>query len=58
MTEAKSLKSQLWLSLLGLLTVVGLTTALFSYWYTRAEMEGFLDQQLRQFGANARCHDK
>ena len=52
MTEAKSLKSQLWLSLLGLLTVVGLTTALFSYWYTRAEMEGFLDQQLRQFAVN------
>ena len=52
MIEVKSLKSQLWLSLLGLLTVVGLTTALFSYWYTRAEMEGFLDQQLRQFAVN------
>ncbi len=47
-----SLKSQLRLWLLGLLTVVGLMTAATSYWYTRAEMEGFLDHQLRQFAVN------
>ncbi len=52
MKPPNSLRSQLWLSLFGLLTVVGLATAGFSYWYTRSEMEDFLDQQLRQFAIN------
>jgi len=52
MNRDLSLKSQLRLWVLGLLTVVGLMTAATSYWYTRAEMEGFLDHQLRQFAVN------
>lgn len=48
----RSLKSQLWLGLLALLIVVGVTAALISYFYTRAEMEAFLDNQLRQVAIN------
>jgi two-component system, OmpR family, sensor kinase len=52
MMRPKSLKAQLWLWLLGLLTVVGLAAAAISYVYTRAEMEAFLDHQLRQVAVN------
>ncbi len=52
MNRDLSLKSQLRLWVLGLLTVVGLMTAATSYWYTRDEMESFLDHQLRQFAVN------
>jgi len=52
MMRPSSLRTQLWLWLLGLLTVVGLITAGASYWYTRAEMESFLDHQLRQVAIN------
>ena len=52
MMRPKSLKSQLWLWLLGLLTVVGGAAALISYSYTRVEMNAFLDHQLRQVAVN------
>ena len=52
MNRDLSVKSQLRLWVLGLLIVVGFMTAATSFWYTRAEMEGFLDHQLRQFAVN------
>jgi signal transduction histidine kinase len=52
MIWARSLKAQLWLGLLALLTVVGVAAALMSYVYTLAETETFLDNQLRQVAVN------
>ncbi len=43
-----SLRTQLWGSLLALLTGVGLVMAVSTYWIVRDETNGFFDLQLRQ----------
>ena len=42
-----SLRTQLWLWLLGLMIVAGLLAASFAYWSAQDEAKGFFDNQLR-----------
>ena len=47
-----SLRTQLWVWLLALLTVVGLAVAASSFWIVQDEANGFFDHQLRQIALN------
>ena len=47
-----SLRTQLWVWLLALLTGVGLFVGATSYWIVRDESDGFFDQELRQIALN------
>ena len=47
-----SLRTQLWVWLLALLTGVGIIVAVSSYWIAKDENNGFFDHQLRQIALN------
>ena len=47
-----SLRTQLWVWLLALLTGVGLLVAAWSYWIVKDDTNGFFDVQLRQIAIN------
>lgn len=48
----RSLRTQLWVWLLALLTGIGIAMAGSSYWIARDETNGFFDHQLRQLALN------
>jgi two-component system OmpR family sensor kinase len=53
-----SLRTELWIGMLSLLTSVGLVAAGFSYWNAGEEARGFFDQQLRLIALNVDVHGR